>query len=67
MSNLAEALPAQQARVRDLIEIYKEIGPPGAFAIAMMRQALARAEQAAAAGNVVEMLRAHEELKGFKE
>jgi hypothetical protein len=31
----------------------------------MMRQALSRAEKAAASGDVIEMLRSYEELKGF--
>ena len=65
--NLAEALPAQQKRVRELISIYEEIGPVSTFAIAMMKQSLANAETAAASGDVVAMLRAYEDLKGFKE
>lgn len=66
-TSLAEALPQEQQRVRELIPIYESIGPAGNFAIAMMRHALKLSEQAAASGDVVAMLRAYEELKGFKE
>jgi hypothetical protein len=67
IKTLGEALPEQQARVRRLIGIYREIGPTGAFAIAMMEDALQRADKAAISGDVVEMMRAHEELKEFHE
>lgn len=67
MTSLAESLPEQQRRVRRLIEVYREVGPAGQFAIAMMEQALSRAEDAAASGDVVAMIRAHEELKEFQE
>ena len=65
--NLAEALPVQQKRVRELIEIYQEIGPGCAFAIAIMQRSLSNADYAAASGDVVAMLRAFQDLQGFKE
>lgn len=46
MTSLAEALPNEQKRVRELLPLYDEI-PTGVFAATMMRQALTRAEQAA--------------------
>jgi hypothetical protein len=67
MSTLADQLPAEQKRVREMIALYEEIGPAGAFAIAMMKVALERAERAAASGDTVAILRSYEELKGFKE
>jgi hypothetical protein len=64
---LGEALPREMARVRDeLMPQYIAIGPPGTFALMLMRQALDRAAKAMAEGDVVAMLRAHEELKGFE-
>jgi hypothetical protein len=63
---LGDALPEQQARCRELLEQYVEIGPAGAFGAAMIRQALAKAERASISGDVIEMIRAHEELKSFK-
>ena len=62
--NLAESLPMEQQRVRALLPTYDSI-PTGVFAATMMRQALSRAEKAAASGDVIEMLRSCEELKGF--
>jgi hypothetical protein len=65
MKNLTEALPEEQQRVRELLPIYDAI-PTGVFAATMMRQSLARAEQAAASGDVVAMLAAYEDLRGYK-
>jgi len=63
---LGEALPREMTRVRDvLMPQYLEIGPPGMFALALMRQSLDAAAKALAEGDVVAMLRAIEGLKGF--
>lgn len=64
MDNLAEALPKEQQRVRELLSIYDTI-PTGVFAATLMRQALARAEKAAASGDVTAMITAYTELQGF--
>lgn len=63
--SLADALPREQQRVRDLIPLYQEIGPAGTPAILLMRASLAQAERAAASGDVVAMLCAYEDLKGY--
>ena len=63
MTSLAEQLPKEQQRVRELLPHYDAI-PTGAFGGMMLRQALTRAEQAAASGDVIAMLRSYEELKG---
>lgn len=65
--SLGEAFPLEQQRVRELIPLYQAIGPAGSFGLWAINQALARAERAAASGDVVAMLRSYEELKGFKE
>lgn len=64
MTILAEALPNEQRRVRELLPLYDAI-PTGAFAATMMRQALDRAERAASSGDLIAMLQSYEELKGF--
>ena len=64
METLAEALPKEQQRVRELLPIYDEI-PAGIFAATMMRQSLTRADQAASSGDVVAMLAAYEDLKVY--
>jgi hypothetical protein len=67
MATLGEQLPEEISRVRDeLIPQYESIGPPGAFAIAMMRRALQEADCAMISGDTVAMIRVYEELKGFK-
>lgn len=64
--SLGEALPKEQARVRALmLGPYTKIGQAGAFARMMMEQALQRADQAVISGDIVEMLRCYNELKGF--
>lgn len=64
MSSLGEDFPKEQARVRELLEDYKAIGPSGAFGALMIEQVLQRAEKAAISGDVVAILKAYEELKG---
>lgn len=63
MSSLGTEFPKEQKRVRELLEIYKEI-PTGAFGAMMIKQALDEAEEAAISGDVVRMLKAYERLKG---
>ena len=68
MSSLAEALPAEMARVRDVVmPAYQEIGPAGAFGLAMMRASLDNAARVSAAGDTVGMITALEDLRGYKE
>lgn len=67
MSSLAEELPKEQARVRHLITLYREIGPAGEFGACMMEHSLRQADAAVMSGDVVAMIRAYEDLKGYKE
>lgn len=66
MNTLADALPKEQARCRELLAFYKEIGSPGAFAAAMIETALQRADKAVMSGDVVAMIKSYEELKDFE-
>lgn len=61
--SLAEMLPIEQARVRELLVAYKQIGPAGAFGALMLEQSLQRADKAVMSGDVVAMLRAYEDLR----
>ncbi len=63
MSSLAECLPKEQARVREVLGMYKDIGPAGAFGAAMIEQSLKNADEAAMSGDIVRMLTAYEDLK----
>lgn len=64
MANLAEAFPKEQARCRTLLDQYRKIGPAGQFGGVMIEDVLRRADQAAASGDAIAMLRSFEELKG---
>lgn len=63
--NLIEGIQEQCKRVRDeLLPLYEELGPVGAFGAAMLKQAVTEGEAAIASGDVVRMLAAYKELEG---
>ena len=68
MGSLAEALPKEQARVRELIVMYRDpaLNGAGNLAAAMMEQSLAAADRAIMSGDVVAMIRCYEDLKGYE-
>lgn len=66
MDTLADALPKEQARVRKLMIAYRQIGPAGRFALAMMEASLRSADKAAAEGDVAAMISCLEDLRGYK-
>jgi hypothetical protein len=63
---LADALPIEQARCRELLTLYKEIGAAGTLGALMIEQALQRADKAVMSADVVAMLRSYEELRGLE-
>ena len=63
METLADALPKEMARVREVLGHYKEIGPAGMFGAAFIEQDLRAANAAVMSGDVVAMLRALKTLK----
>lgn len=64
---LGTALPDEMARVRDeVLAEYIKIGPSGAIAAALMRQSLDLAAKSMSEGDVVAMIRAYEDLKGWQ-
>ncbi len=65
MQTLGDSLPKEMARVRELIGIYRSIGPAGYPAAAMMELSLQAADKASIEGDVAAMIRAHEDLKGY--
>lgn len=66
MNTLGDELPKEMARVRDeVMPAYIEIGAPGRIALAMMRADLDRAAKAMAEGDLGEMIRACENLRGY--
>lgn len=67
MESLAESLPKEQARVREVLGYYKEIGSAGMFGAAMIEQSLQKADEAAASGDLTAMIVAYDDLKSIKD
>jgi len=65
--NLMEGLARQLVRVAKARRHYEDIGPSGAFGLMMIDRALEMACVAAGSNDIVEMMRAHEDLKGISE
>lgn len=60
---LADALPKEMARVREILGHYKALGPVGMFGAAMIEQDLRAADEALASGDVVACIRAYNTLR----
>lgn len=63
MASLAEDFPLEQARVRELLSVYRSLGPSGFFGASMIEQVLKRADSAAISGDVIAMIRSYKEMK----
>jgi len=63
MASLGEEYPKEQARVREVLGVYKEIGPAGAFGAMDIEQTLREADEAALSGDLPRMIAAFEEMK----
>jgi hypothetical protein len=61
---LGTEYPKEQARLVELVEQYKEIGPAGQFGLHMIKQVLKRSYEAAISNDVVEMLKVFREMQG---
>jgi len=62
--SLAEALPVEQARVRELLAYYRGLPKhAGLFAAATLEEHLRFADESVAFGNVLQMLDAYERLQ----
>lgn len=64
VSSLGEEYPKEQARCRELIQIYRDLGPVGTFGLIQIEATLREADEAAISGDVVRMLAAFERMKG---
>ena len=64
MTTLGQEYPKQQARVRELLGQYQSLGMNGAFAASCLEDVLQRADRAAVAGDLPEMIRCFDEMKG---
>lgn len=61
--SLGEAIPIEQARVREVLAAYKSIGQSGLFGAAMIERDLAAMDRAVISGDVVQMIRCFQALK----
>lgn len=66
VQTLADVIPVELKRCRELLNEYKRIGPAGAFGALMIELAIQRADKASAGGDVIEMLAAYQELKALE-
>lgn len=66
MSSVGEDLPKEQARVREVLGYYKEIGKPGVFGAMMIEATLKKADEAVISGDIVQMMSVCRELKDIK-
>jgi hypothetical protein len=71
MTSLAEELPKEINRVREIQNHFKELrSMPNVIVepqITMMEASITRAITAASSGDVIEMMRCYEDLKGYNE
>jgi hypothetical protein len=65
VNTIADALPKEMARVREVLGHYREIGPAVAIGAHFIEQDLRAADQAVMSGDVVAMLRSLETLRGI--
>ncbi len=63
METLGDAYPRELTRVREVLAMYKEIGPGGLFGAAMIEATLRRADKAVIEGDTVAMIAIYQELK----
>jgi hypothetical protein len=61
--SLGDEYPKEQARVREVLAMFKEIGPAGAIGAAMIEHTLAEADKAAVSGDLVQMIAAFQDMK----
>jgi len=66
VESLGEALPKEMARAREVLGIYKSIGPAGAFGATMIEQLLQRADKAVMEQDIVAMIQVYQELKAVE-
>jgi pyruvate/2-oxoglutarate dehydrogenase complex dihydrolipoamide acyltransferase (E2) component len=66
IKTLGDALPAEIARVNELIGQYRSIGPPGTFGVIMMTNSVNAAMKAMMEGDVVAMLRCYKDLQEYE-
>ena len=65
-TSVGEDFPKQQARVREVLKLYHDIGPAGAFGAIMIETTLREADEAQASGDIIKILQSYESLKAIE-
>ncbi len=63
MSSLGKDFPVEQARVRELLTTYQELGSVGYFGARQIEAVLQRPDKAAVSGDLPEMISAYQAMK----
>ena len=64
IKTIGDDYPKQQARLRELIQVYESLGPVGQFGKAMIELDLREADEAMESGDIVRIVAAYEAMKG---
>ena len=66
MNTLADDYPREQERLRELVQLYKDIGPSGVFGLGVIEGTLRMADKAAAEHDTVAMIAAYQAMRECK-
>jgi len=61
--SIGEDYPRQQARAREMLQVYRDLGHAGAFGAIMIERDIKEADEAAMSGDLARMIRAYAALK----
>ena len=64
--SVGEDYPKEQARCREVLSQYKELGPPGVLGGMMIEATLREADAAMASGDIVRILQAYKAMQGVE-
>lgn len=64
--SIGSEMPKLQAKVREILGRYKDIGPAGAFGVMNIEASLRAADEAVISGDIIKIIQAYEDLKSIK-
>lgn len=65
-TSVGEDFPKEQARCREVLAQYKELGPSGVLGGVLIEATLCEADAAMASGDIVRILRAYKAMQGVE-
>lgn len=66
ITTVGDDMPVQQARCRELLRAYQDLGPAGTLGALVIEGALERADRAVMSGDIIRILACYRELKGLE-